>query len=163
LKAVVQRVRGARVTVEGKETGSIDRGLLVYLGVAAGDTEKDADWMADRVANLRIFEDSQEKMNLSIKDIIVSEKPFGTDQINGPVGILTVSQFTLLADARKGRRPYYGDAAEPELASSLYEHFMKKIREQGLVCESGIFQARMDVSYTNEGPVTILLDSREQR
>jgi len=150
MKAVIQRARNAAVKVDGKITGAIDRGLLVYLGVAADDIEKDADWMADKAANIRIFEDDHGKMNLSIKNLEAEEK----------TGILAVSQFTLLGDASKGRRPYYGAAAEPEKANALYEYFIQKIIEQGLICESGVFQARMDVSYTNDGPVTILLDSR---
>ena len=152
MKAVVQRVRDASVTVDGSVSGSIERGLLVYLGVAAGDSEKDADWMADKVSNLRIFEDAQGKMNLSVKDILVAAG-------EGTVGVLTISQFTLLADARKGRRPYYGDAADPVKANTLYEYFMAKIREQGLKSEAGVFQAHMDVRYVNDGPVTIILDS----
>ena len=152
MKAVVQRVIDASVTVSGSVTGSIERGLLVYLGVAAEDGEKDACWMAEKVANLRIFEDEAGKMNLSLKDILPeSEK--------GTTGVLSVSQFTLLADASKGRRPFYGGAAEPEKAKSLYEYFMEKIREQGLICEAGVFQAHMDVRYTNSGPVTIILNS----
>jgi len=150
MKAVIQRVRNASVTVEGKVTGSIDMGLLVYLGVATEDNEKDADWMAEKSANLRIFEDTQGKMNLSLKDL----------DSEGKKGILAISQFTLLGDASKGRRPYYGAAAEPDKANALYEYFMNKIREQGLVCEAGVFQAHMYVNYTNDGPVTILLDSR---
>lgn len=149
MKAVVQRVRNASVTVDGVISGAIERGLLVYLGVAEGDNEEDASWMALKVANLRIFEDSQGKMNLSLKDLNCEE----------PMGVLAVSQFTLLGDASKGRRPYYGAAAEPEKALLLYKHFMEKISEEGLNCEAGVFQAHMDVSYTNDGPVTILLDS----
>ena len=149
-------MRDASVKVEGKITGSISRGLLVYLGVAGTDTEKDAEWMAEKTAHIRIFNDNDGKMNLSIKDIIAQNAKEG-----GNIGILAVSQFTLLADARKGRRPYYGDAAEPEKANRLYEYFMSKIREQGLSCEAGVFQALMDVNYTNDGPVTILLDSRD--
>jgi len=152
MKAVIQRVRDASVMVDGSVTGSIEIGLLVYLGVAAEDKEKDADWMADKVANLRIFEDAQGKMNLSVKDILAEDKGVN-------VGILSISQFTLLADARKGRRPYYGDAAAPEKANALYEYFMVKIKEQGLKSEAGVFQAHMDVRYTNDGPVTIILDS----
>ena len=155
MKAVVQRARNASVTVEGRVTGKISRGLLVYLGVASGDSEKDAAWMAEKVANLRIFEDAQGKMNLSLKDILSQ-----ADEGDGAIGVLAVSQFTLLADASKGRRPYYGDAAEPEKAKALYGLFMEKIREQGLPCEAGVFQAHMDVSYTNDGPVTIILNSR---
>jgi len=154
VKAVIQRVRNASVEVDGKVSGSIKRGLLVYLGGAPDDCEKDADWMADKVANLRIFEDEQGKMNLSVKDIFVTDA--GAE---GSSGVLTVSQFTLLADARKGRRPSYGHAADPIKAKALYEYFMTKIKEQGLRSEAGVFQAHMDVSYTNDGPVTILLDS----
>ena len=152
MKAVVQRVRNASVSVDSKITGSIDRGLLVYLGVAASDTEKEAEWMADKVANLRIFCDAQGKMNLSILDIL-------TENVDIKTGVLAVSQFTLLADARKGRRPYYGDAAEPEKANILYEYFMEQIRTHSIICEAGVFQAKMDVNYTNEGPVTILLET----
>ena len=150
MKAVIQRVRDASVRVKEAVTGSIARGLLVYLGVALDDTEKDAAWLAEKIVNLRIFEDPQGKMNLSLLDIS------GKD-----AGILTISQFTLLADASKGRRPYYGNAAPPEKAKTLYEYFMGKIREQEIVCEAGIFQAHMDVCYTNDGPVTIVLDSRD--
>ena len=153
MKAVIQRARNALVNVEGSVTGSIARGLLVYLGVAGEDSEKDAEWMAEKIANLRIFEDPQGKMNLSLKDIFTSA---GNGE--GVIGVLAVSQFTLLADARKGRRPYYGDAAAPERAKALYEYFIGKIKEQGLPCERGVFQAHMDVSYTNDGPVTIILE-----
>ena len=156
MKAVVQRVRNASVKVDQKITGSIGWGLLVYLGVAGADTLKDADWMAEKIANLRIFSDTEGKMNLSVKDIVTQGEGEGL-----VVGVLAVSQFTLLADARKGRRPYYGDAADPEKANAFYEHFMVKVREQGLVCQAGVFQAAMEVTYTNDGPVTILLDSRD--
>ena len=156
MKAVIQRVRNASVMVEGTVTGYIDSGLLVYLGVANDDTTKEADWMAEKAANLRIFPDNQGKMNLSILDIVNSIK---TGEIK--IGILTVSQFTLLADARKGRRPYYGEAADPEKANQLYEYFLTKVKEHGLISEAGIFQAHMDVHYINDGPVTILLDTKE--
>ena len=178
MKAVIQRVTNASVTVDGKITGAIDLGLLVYLGVAAKDSEKDAQWMAEKAANLRIFNDSEDKMNLSLLDLLDAAEKAGPGakgaapgekeggQIEGAlpgvsIGVLAVSQFTLLADARKGRRPYYGDAADPEKAKYLYEYFMDKIREQGLACEAGVFQAMMEVSYTNQGPVTIILDSGE--
>ena len=154
MKAVVQRVKDAEVKVDGEITGRIAWGLLVYLGVAREDSEKDADWMAEKTANLRIFEDAQGKMNLSLLDILAQDK-----SENGPVGILAVSQFTLLADASKGRRPFYGEAADPVKANKLYEYFMTKVREKGLICEAGVFQAHMDVAYTNDGPVTIILDS----
>jgi D-tyrosyl-tRNA(Tyr) deacylase len=154
MKAVIQRVKDAAVSVEGLVRGSIAGGLLVYLGVARGDVEKDAVKLAEKTANLRIFQDPQGKMNLSIKDLKTPEHPLSA-------AVLAVSQFTLLADARKGRRPYYGEAAEPEDAKKLYEFFMEKIREEGIVCEAGVFGAHMELRYTNDGPVTILLDSRE--
>jgi D-tyrosyl-tRNA(Tyr) deacylase len=145
---VVQRVRNASVTVDGTVTGSITRGLLVYLGVARGDTREDADYLAEKIAFLRIFEDGEGKMNRSVLDT------------GGAV--LAVSQFTLLADARKGRRPSYSEAADPGEANSLYVYFIEQMRRRELRCESGIFQAHMEVSYTNDGPVTILLDSTKQ-
>ena len=153
MKAVIQRVKDASVEVDGKISGAIRYGLLVYVGVAGDDTEQDAAWMAEKVANIRLLPDAEGKMNLSLLDIAGRAG-------EGEGGVLAVSQFTLLADARKGRRPFYGAAAEPEKAKALYERFMEKIREQGLPCEAGVFQAHMDVRYTNDGPVTILLDSR---
>lgn len=159
MKAVIQRVKNASVTVGGAITGAIAKGLLVYLGVAEGDSEKDAQWLAEKIAHLRIFHDAEGKMNRSVLDIASCA---GNEKASeGGAGVLAVSQFTLLADARKGRRPFYGGAAAPEKANALYEHFMEKIREYGLDCQAGVFQAHMDVSYTNDGPVTILLDSRE--
>ena len=152
MKAVVQRVADASVTVDGVAKGRIKAGLLAYLGVAHDDSETDAVWLAEKIVHLRIFEDTDGKMNLSLKDIIAN----GAD-----AGILAVSQFTLLADARKGRRPSWNGAAPPETAKKLYEYFMAKIREQGVTCESGEFQAHMKVTYTNDGPVTIILDSKE--
>jgi D-tyrosyl-tRNA(Tyr) deacylase len=148
MRAVVQRVSGAAVSVEGKVAGAAERGILVYLGVALGDTEADAAYLADKAANLRIFEDGEGKMNRSVAD-------------EGGAA-LVISQFTLLADARKGRRPSYSDAAPPEAAKPLYERFVELLRAQGLAVETGVFQAEMRVSYTNEGPVTILLDSKKQ-
>jgi D-aminoacyl-tRNA deacylase len=146
VRAVVQRVLDAKVEVEGAVTGRIDDGLLVYLGVARDDETEDVEWMADKVANLRIFEDEAGVMNRSVLD-------------EGGAA-LVVSQFTLLADARKGRRPSYSEAAAPEEARSLYGLFVGRLR--GLVgrVETGVFQAEMKVSYTNYGPVTILLDSK---
>jgi D-tyrosyl-tRNA(Tyr) deacylase len=146
MRAVVQRISDARVAVDGAVTGSAERGLLVYLGVARGDTGKDAEWMADKAADLRIFEDSEGKMNLSV--------------LEAGGSALVVSQFTLLADARKGRRPSYSDAAEPELAKILYERFVELLRSRLGRVETGVFQAEMRVAYVNEGPVTILLDSK---
>jgi D-tyrosyl-tRNA(Tyr) deacylase len=158
VKAVIQRVFDASVTVSGIVKGAIRRGLLVYLGVAVDDGADDADWLAEKTANVRIFEDSEGKMNLSLLDIVNQEK---REVDKASSGVLAVSQFTLLGDARKGRRPSWAGAAPPEKARELYLYFMEKIREQGLICESGEFQARMNVTYTNEGPVTILLDSKE--
>jgi D-tyrosyl-tRNA(Tyr) deacylase len=153
VKAVVQRVTDASVTAGGVVKGGIKAGLLVYLGVAHEDSEKDSLWLAEKIVNLRIFNDTDGIMNLSLKDVVVNEPSDG---------VLVVSQFTLLADARKGRRPSWHGAAAPEKAKELYEHFISKIREYGLICECGEFQAHMKVSYTNDGPVTILLDSTER-
>jgi D-tyrosyl-tRNA(Tyr) deacylase len=144
---VVQRIRNARVLSEGRVSGELAAGLLVYLGVAEGDTEKDAEYLAEKIGTLRIFEDQEGKMNLAVAE--------------AGGGVLTISQFTLLADARKGRRPSYSKAAPPDRAKALYEYFMEKIRARGLPCESGVFQTHMMVSYTNDGPVTILLDSKK--
>ena len=152
MRAVVQRVIDASVTVNGVVKGSIKSGLLVYVGVTHEDTEKDALWLAEKTAHLRIFGDSNGVMNLSLFDILANEPE---------AGVLSVSQFTLLADAKKGRRPSYSNAASPEKAKQLYEYFNAKICEYGLICESGEFQAHMKVTYTNDGPVTILLDSKE--
>jgi len=159
MKAVVQRVVDASVTVNGVVKGAIQRGLLVYLGVAVEDSKNDADWLAEKIANLRIFEDQDGKMNLSLLDIVHSS--LFTLHSSLVIGVLAISQFTLLGDARKGRRPSWNGAAPPEKARELYIYFMDKIREHGLLCESGEFQAHMDVTYTNDGPVTIILNSRE--
>ena len=151
MKAVIQRVKNASVSVGGRLCGSINEGLLVYLGVAAEDTEHDAVWMAEKAAHLRIFNDAERKMNLSITDI--------NSRSQTPLGILIISQFTLCGDANKGRRPSWAKAAPPEKAKQLYEYFINKLREQNLTCENDEFQAYMQVSYTNDGPVTIILDS----
>jgi D-tyrosyl-tRNA(Tyr) deacylase len=145
MRAVIQRVSQAKVTVDSEIVGEIGRGLLVLLGVATSDTESDADYMAEKLAGLRIFEDHEGKMNLSVADV------------HG--AILAVSQFTLYGDVRKGRRPSFDAAARPEQAKKLYECFVEKIRAAGLQCETGRFQAEMKVELTNDGPVTILLDS----
>ena len=163
MKAVIQRVCDANVKVNGEITGSIARGLLIYLGVSASDTEKDADWLTEKIINLRIFNDAQGRMNHSILELIAAA---GTDALDAAAsetlpGVLLISQFTLLADARKGRRPYYGEAAPPEKANFLYNYLRQKIIEQGLICEAGVFQSIMDVTYTNQGPVTIILDSKD--
>lgn len=133
--------------VAQRRVGSIERGLLVYVGIGKDDTEKDAQWMADKIANLRIFSDSEYKMNRSALD----------EQAE----ILVVSQFTLYADARKGRRPSYNDAAPPDSARTMYELFIRKMKASGLRVETGEYQAIMDVGYVNMGPVTILLDTQK--
>jgi D-tyrosyl-tRNA(Tyr) deacylase len=146
MRAVVQRVSSASVKVEDKTVGQIDAGLLVLLGVGHDDDEAAADYLADKIAGLRIFEDPEGKMNLSVIDTKGS--------------ILAVSQFTLFGDVSRGKRPSFDAAARPEQAKKLYEHFVDKIRDQGVPCETGVFQAMMQVSLINEGPVTILLDSK---
>ncbi len=147
MRCVVQRVSSASVMVNGQTVGQIEKGLMVLVGVAQGDGEKDMLYMADKVPNLRIFEDEQGKMNLSLLDAGGS--------------ILAVSQFTLLGDARGGRRPSFIEAARPEAANSMYEELVRRWRETGLKVETGVFQAEMAVSLVNDGPVTILLDSRK--
>jgi D-tyrosyl-tRNA(Tyr) deacylase len=147
MRAVVQRVTQARVDVEAQTVGRIDRGLLVLLGVARDDTNADADYLAEKVANLRIFNDDQGKMNRSL--------------VETAGGLLVVSQFTLYGDVRRGRRPSYTDAAEPDRAIALYEYFVERARGYGIKVETGVFQAMMQVSLINDGPVTILLDSRK--
>jgi D-tyrosyl-tRNA(Tyr) deacylase len=147
MRAVVQRVARAEVRVEGKPTGAIGRGLLVLLGVAKGDGPDDARAMADKIASLRIFEDAEGKMNLAVAEV------------RG--GILVVSQFTLLGDARKGNRPGFSDAAAPEEANALYEACCGHLRSRGLPVGTGVFRAHMDVEIVNDGPVTILLDTRK--
>ena len=147
MRAVVQRVREADVTVEGSVTGAIERGLMVLLGVEYGDDESDARYMADKISGLRIFEDSDGKMNLSVKDV------FGK--------ILAVSQFPLLGDVRKGKRPSFSKAARPEEARRLYRYFIDLLSEGDIEVQEGIFQAEMMVRILNDGPVTILLDSKK--
>jgi len=206
MKAVVQRVIDATVTVNGALKGRIASGLLVYLGVARDDTTHDADWLVEKIPHLRIFNDNDGKMNLSLLEIIVNqqkeavngmgvnhekyvvntnntnnkttedteleeEREEGEGNIDiggsvklrgyessGTIGVLAVSQFTLLGDARKGRRPTWDKAAPPEKARELYQYFIEKMSAK-VPCESGEFQAHMQVAYTNDGPVTILLDS----
>ena len=147
MRAVVQRVHDCTVSVEGQQFAKITRGLLVYLGVAHGDAQSDIDYMVDKLANLRIFPDEYQKMNLSILDC------------GGQVCV--VSQFTLLGDVRQGRRPSWDGAAPPEIAKTVYETTCQALRDKGLAVEKGVFQAHMAVAYTNDGPVTILLDSRK--
>ena len=146
MKAVIQRVDSASVSIDGIEISRIGAGLLVLLGVEKGDGEKDADFLLDKMIQLRIFEDGEGKMNLSLLDV------------SGE--LLVVSQFTLLADCRKGRRPSFTDAAEPATATKLYDYMLSKAREKVTKVGQGQFQAMMKVGLVNHGPVTILLDSR---
>jgi D-tyrosyl-tRNA(Tyr) deacylase len=148
VRAVVQRVSEASVRVDGAAVGRIGRGLVVLLGVACDDRERDAEYLADKVLNLRVFPDEEGQMNRSVLDVVG--------------GVLVVSQFTLLGDVRRGRRPSYVAAATPEEADRLYEHFVERLRPSGLEVATGVFRAMMDVALVNQGPVTILLDSRKQ-
>ncbi len=148
MKALLQRVTGASVSIGGGEVGRIGRGLVVFLGVASGDTEKDAQYLAQKIANLRIFADEAGKFNLSTLDI------------SGE--LLLVSQFTLLADTRKGRRPSFMEAAPPAQAEELFDYFVEQTRATGLKVETGRFQAYMQVEIHNDGPVTIMLNSKEK-
>jgi D-tyrosyl-tRNA(Tyr) deacylase len=147
MRAVVQRVSRCRVTVDGNPTGEIGPGLLVLLGVSKTDTEAAADYLVEKIIGLRIFEDAEEKMNLSVQD--------------AGGAVLVVSQFTLYGDTRRGRRPSFDAAARPEEAKRLYEYFVDRVRAAGLRCETGQFQAMMEVELVNSGPVTILLDSEK--
>ena len=145
MRAVVQRVTRAQVSVGEEVVGKIGAGLLVLLGIAKSDTPGDADYLATKILGLRIFDDENGKMNLSLAETRGS--------------LLAVSQFTLYGDVRKGKRPSFDQAAPPQLANELYEHFVRKIREAGFTCQTGRFQAMMTVELVNDGPVTILLDS----
>jgi len=147
MRAVVQRVSSAEVRVDGQILGSIGRGLLLLLAVGGADEERDAAYLAKKTLNLRIFEDAEGKMNRSVQDV------------RG--GLLVISQFTLYGDCRKGNRPSFVDAAPPEEAERLYTVFLEEVRRSGLQIATGRFQARMDVSLVNQGPVTVLLDSRK--
>ena len=147
MRAVIQRVQSASVCVDGRMTGKIDQGLLVLVGVGKGDGEKDIAYMVSKLPDLRIFEDASGKFNLSLRE--------------AGGGMLVVSQFTLYGDCRKGRRPSFTDAAEPAEAKKLYEQLVFKLREQGIPVETGEFRAKMEVHLVNDGPVTILLDSRQ--
>lgn len=148
MRAVVQRVTRAEVRVDGAVTGQIEKGLVVLLGVGRGDTEAEAAWMIDKIAGMRIFADDAGKMNLSLEDI------------GG--GLLVVSQFTLYGDTRKGRRPSFIDAAPPEVASALYDDFVELARARGLQVGTGVFQAMMEVDLVNDGPVTLIVESRDR-
>jgi D-tyrosyl-tRNA(Tyr) deacylase len=148
MRAVLQRVSEARVRVGGEIVGEIGRGLLVLLGVGQGDGEADVRFLAEKTAGLRIFEDAQGKMNLSVEDVAGA--------------VLVVSQFTLYGDCRQGRRPGFSAAASPERADALYQQFVQCLRQRGLPVATGVFQAEMAVELVNEGPVTLLLDSRKE-
>ncbi|MGN7170001.1 D-aminoacyl-tRNA deacylase [Paenibacillus cellulositrophicus] len=146
MKVVVQRCKEAQVMVDGEVTGAISQGLMVLVGVTHEDTEKDAKYLADKVAGLRIFEDDEGKMNYSVMEV------------GG--GILSVSQFTLYGDCRKGKRPNFMAAAKPDIAEGLYEQFNRELRDKGLEVATGRFGAMMDVTFTNWGPVTLIIDSK---
>ena len=147
MRAVVQRVRRAKVTIEGEIVGEIANGLVVLLGIALDDTQEDADYLASKIVALRIFDDLAGRMNVSLKD------SFG--------GLLVVSQFTLYGDVRRGLRPSWSDAAPPEVAEPLYEYFVQKCRELVARVETGSFRKMMHVELVNDGPVTLILDSRK--
>ena len=144
MRAVVQRVSKAAVSVEGEVVGNIGRGMLILLGVSVNDSERQAEKLADKIFNLRFFNDENQKMNLSCADVDAE--------------ILVISQFTLYGDCRKGRRPSYTDAAPPELAQKLYQYFIEQIKKENVKVETGIFGAMMDVSLINEGPVTLIVE-----
>jgi D-tyrosyl-tRNA(Tyr) deacylase len=146
MRAVIQRVSRAKVTIENETTGEIQNGLVILLGVGRDDTQADAQYLAEKIAALRIFEDTEGKMNLSVKDVGGS--------------LLIVSQFTLYGDVRKGLRPSWSNAATPESAELLYEYFVAEMRKQSIPVATGRFQKMMQVELVNDGPVTILLDSR---
>jgi D-aminoacyl-tRNA deacylase len=148
MRAVVQRVSRAKVTVADEVAGEIGTGLLVLLGVGEKDAQADADYCAQKICGLRIFEDADGKMNRSVGDVRGS--------------ILAVSQFTLYGDVRRGKRPSFDSAAKPDQARKLYEYFVERVRAEGLCCETGRFQEMMQVELVNDGPVTILIDSEKQ-
>ncbi|GIO27649.1 D-aminoacyl-tRNA deacylase [Ornithinibacillus bavariensis] len=148
MKAVIQRARDAKVTVNQEIVGQIENGFVVLLGVTHEDTIEDAKYLVNKIVNLRVFEDENEKMNLSLKDV------------DGE--ILSISQFTLYGDTRKGRRPNFMQAAKPDQANTLYEQFNQLIADEGITIETGSFGAMMDVQLTNVGPVTLIIDSKEK-
>lgn len=147
MRAVVQRVTSADVKIDGEVKGKIDNGFMVLLGVGNGDTEEDMKYVADKIINLRVFSDEHDKMNLSLADVGGS--------------MLVISQFTLYGDCSHGRRPYFGDAMEPVGANKMYENFVAYVRDKGIHTETGEFGADMKVSLTNDGPVTIILESKK--
>jgi D-tyrosyl-tRNA(Tyr) deacylase len=148
MRACIQRVSKARVIVEGEVTGEIDRGLLVLLGVASSDTDAELTWLADKISGLRIFDDPEGKMNLSLADV------------GG--GMLVVSQFTLYGDCRKGRRPSFIDAAPPEMAEAMYDRFVAHVAKSGIRTATGRFRTMMAVELVNDGPVTIWIDTADK-
>ena len=148
MRALLQRVTGASVSVEGEEVGRIGKGLVVFVGVANGDTDKDIQYLTNKILGLRIFADDQERFNISVTDI------------KGE--LLVISQFTLMADARKGRRPSFSDAAPPAEAAVLFQKFVDQVRLSGLKVETGRFQQYMQVEIHNDGPVTVMLDSTDK-
>jgi D-tyrosyl-tRNA(Tyr) deacylase len=148
VRALVQRVAGASVSVDGQEVGRIDRGLVALLGIGQGDDEEDASYIADKVVNLRIFDDGDGRFNLSAIDVAAQ--------------LLLISEFTLFADVRKGRRPSFTDAASPQEAGSLFERCVELFKETGLTVETGRFQQHMLVNIQNDGPVTIMVDSQDR-
>lgn len=145
MRTVIQRVKHASVSVGGERVGAIEEGLLIYLGVAKGDSTEEAKWLATKIAKLRIFKDEHDKMNNALTDV--------------GAGVLVISQFTLLANLRKGNRPSWDDSAPPEEAERLYEEFVTQMRALVPTVETGVFGAHMDVRYTNDGPVTFVLDA----
>lgn len=149
MRAVVQRVQKASVRVDGKVVGAIDQGLLVFLGVGKDDTEKDLEFIVRKIPRLRVFEDEEGKMNRSLLDV--------------QGAVLCVSQFTLYGDCRRGLRPSFDEAAPPDMARRYYEEFLRRLQEEGVPVASGIFGAFMEVELVNDGPVTILLESKERR
>lgn len=145
MKVLLQRCRDASVTVDGQVTGKINHGYVLLVGITTTDSEKEINYLTDKIAGLRLFEDEEGKMNHSIEEVEGS--------------ILSVSQFTLYADTRKGRRPSFIEAARPEIAKPLWELFNEKLRDKGFTVETGVFGAMMDVTFTNDGPVTIMLEA----
>lgn len=148
MRGIIQRVKSSSVKVDGKITGEINKGIMILFGVGKEDSDKDLDYLVDKTVNLRIFNDDDGKMNLSVKDI------------KGE--ILIIPQFTLYGDVRKGRRPSFTDSASPEIGKEYFEKFIDRLKNEGLKVESGIFGADMDVELINNGPVTIILDSRRE-
>lgn len=147
MRAVIQRVKHASVSVDNQITGEIEQGFLVLLGVTHTDTEKEVDWLAKKITDLRVFNDSEDKMNLGLKDV------------NGE--LLIISQFTLYGNCIKGRRPAFIDAAKPDMANELYEKFLKKCKDLGFKTEAGIFGADMKIELLNDGPVTLIIDTKD--